>query len=29
VSNVTGGFGEWSKSGHPTENAPLQARTTP
>ncbi|HSE52803.1 MAG TPA: rhodanese-like domain-containing protein [Gemmatimonadales bacterium] len=29
VSNVTGGFGEWSKSGLPTENTPLQARTTP
>ena len=29
VSNVTGGFGEWSKSGLPTENAPLQPRTTP
>ena len=29
VSNVTGGFGEWSKTGLPTENTPLQARTTP
>lgn len=28
VSNVAGGFGEWSKSGLPTENASLQARTT-
>ena len=29
VSNVPGGFGEWSKSGMPTENTPLQPRTTP
>jgi hydroxyacylglutathione hydrolase len=29
VSNLTGGFGEWSKSGLPTENAPLQPRTKP
>jgi hydroxyacylglutathione hydrolase len=29
VSNVAGGFGEWSKTGLPTENTPLQARTTP
>jgi hydroxyacylglutathione hydrolase len=29
VSNVTGGFGEWVRSGLPTEDAPLRARTTP
>ena len=29
VSNLTGGFGEWSRTGLPTENTPLQARTKP
>lgn len=29
VSNLIGGFEEWSKSGLPTENAPLQPRTSP
>lgn len=29
VSNLTGGFGDWSRTGLPTENTPLQPRTKP